>query len=153
MQVVMYNGKYYKLLHFRNAINIVWFGARELGHPCCCNILVLITGLEIPQLRRWILKVERGNGIITNHTDNRNTNVVLLICVSWLPCRTTVSEEKAAAALLVIITFTPIFCRFLSLSYQQHTSNLSKLRLHESSDIWRLMMNCDKLHAQKVLTI
>lgn len=69
-------------LHFRNAINIVWFGARELGHPCSCHILVVITRLEIPHLRRWIVKVASGNRIITIHTDSRNMNAALLICVS-----------------------------------------------------------------------
>lgn len=77
-------------LHFRKVNNTVWFGARELKHPCSCNILALITRLEISQLRRWILKAARGNRAITIHIDSRDLNAALPDCVSWclseLPC-------------------------------------------------------------------
>lgn len=134
-------------LHFRNVNNIVWSGARELGHPCTCNILVLITRLEISQLRRWILKVARGNRVITIHTDNKNLNAALLICVSWVPFRTTVylknfnnflKRPEAAALLALLLNILQVSCLILPATLSK---TIWTKTLYEPNDIWMLILH------------
>lgn len=121
-------------LHFRKVNNTVWFGARELEHPCSCNILALITRLEISQLRRWILKAARGNRAITI------AGIWMQLCPTvWAGAfqnyrvfkgLSQLSQVARSSCFISLHCLT--FCRFLPLSFQQHLAKPCR---------WRLFMN------------